>query len=83
MNDSSDSGSSTARRAAAMLEARNEGFVVPTGKQRRNLPVAFAKREKVVYGKSFDIVRLSAQVDLDNLADVAPEQRSRLRRQDA
>ena len=66
----SDSGSSTAKRAAAMLEARNEGFVVPTGRQRQNLLVAFAKKGKVVYGKAFDIVRLNAPVDLDDLDDV-------------
>lgn len=70
MNAPSDSGSSTARRAAAMLAARNEGFFVPTAQQRQNLLVAFAKRGKVVYGKAFDIVRLSAEVDLDNLTDV-------------
>lgn len=70
MNSSSDSGSSTARRAAAMLEARNEGFVVPTAQQRQNLLVAFAKKGKVVYGRAFDIVRLRAPVNLDELADV-------------
>lgn len=53
-----------------MLEARNEGFLVPTAQQRQNLLVAFAKRGKVVYGKAFDIVRLSAKVNLDDLADV-------------
>jgi hypothetical protein len=53
-----------------MLEARNEGFVVPTAQQRQNLLVAFAKRGKVVYGKAFDIVRLSARVNLGELADV-------------
>lgn len=53
-----------------MLEARNEGFLVPTAQQRQNLLVAFAKRGKVVYGKAFDIVRLSDKVNLDDLADV-------------
>ena len=32
--------------------------------------MAFAKKGKVVYGKAFDIVKLSATVDLDDLADV-------------
>ena len=70
MNPISDSGSSTAKRAAAMLEERNEGFIVPTARQRQNMLVAFAKKGKVVYGKAFDIVRLSAHVNLDDLGDV-------------
>ncbi|OQW96447.1 MAG: hypothetical protein BWK77_04625 [Verrucomicrobia bacterium A1] len=70
MNPSSDSGSSTAKRAAEMLEERNEGFIVPTAQQRQNMLVAFAKKGKVVYGKAFDIVRLSAHVNLDELGDV-------------
>jgi hypothetical protein len=53
-----------------MLEARNEGFFVPTVRQRQNLLVAFAKRGKVVYGKAFDIVRLSSRVNLDDLDDI-------------
>ena len=32
--------------------------------------VAFAKRGKVVYGKAFDVVKLSAPVELANLAEV-------------
>jgi hypothetical protein len=53
-----------------MLEARNEGFIVPTAQQRQNLLVAFAKRGKVVYGKAFDIVRLNTRVNLNDLADI-------------
>jgi hypothetical protein len=32
--------------------------------------VAFAKKGMVVYGKAFDIVRLSGKVNLDDLVDV-------------
>src|SRR6266851_6257439 len=62
------SGHKTAKKAATMLAAK--GFIVPTGKQRQNLLVAFAKRGKVVYGRAFDVVKLSSPVDLDNLAEV-------------
>jgi hypothetical protein len=70
MNESGITGNATARKAAAILVAKNIGFVIPTAAQKRNLLVAFAKRDLVIYGKAFDIVRLSGAVDLDDLASV-------------
>jgi hypothetical protein len=64
------SGQATAKKAAAILVAKNLGFIVPTAEQRKNLLVAFAKKGKVVYGKAFDIVKLSSPIDLDDLAEV-------------
>ena len=64
------SNQTTAKKAAAILVAKHVGFTVPTAKQRQNLLVAYAKRGKVVYGKAFDIIRLSAVVDLDDLSDI-------------
>jgi hypothetical protein len=64
------SGQTTAKKAAAILVAKNIGFTVPTAKQKQNLLVAFAKKNKVIYGKAFDIVRLSSPVDLSDLADI-------------
>ena len=64
------SGQSTAKKAASILVARKIGFFVPTGHQKQNLIVAFAKRGMVVYGRAFDIIRLSGSVNLDDLADV-------------
>jgi hypothetical protein len=67
------SGQSTAKKAAKILVAKNLGFIVPTAKQRQNLLVAFAKRGKVVYGKAFDVVKLSNVVNLDELQNVERE----------
>ncbi len=64
------SGQKTAKNAAAILVAKKTGFIIPTGKQRQNLLVAFAKKGKVVYGKAFDVVKLSASMNLDDLADI-------------
>jgi hypothetical protein len=64
------SGQKTAKAAAAILVAKKAGFMIPTGRQRQNLLVAFAKRGKVVYGKAFDVLKLAGPVDLDDLADV-------------
>lgn len=64
------SGQKTANAAAAILVAKKSGFIIPTAKQRQNLLVAFAKRGKVVYGRAFDVVKLSGPVDLNDLAEV-------------
>jgi len=58
-------GNTTARRAAQVLIEKDLGFTIPTTKQKKNLVVAFAKRDMIVYGKAFDIVRLSGPVDLN------------------
>jgi len=64
------SGQKTAKKACAILVGKKAGFVVPTARQKANLLVAFAKAGKVVYGRAFDIVKVSGSVDLDDLADV-------------
>ena len=50
----------TAKRAAAMLVARNEGYHQPTQKERHALLVGFAYRKKVLYGASFDLLKRSS-----------------------
>lgn len=67
---STDSGSKTASKAAQLLLEKQLGYVIPTARQKKNLVVACAKRDKIVYGKAFDVLRLNAAVDLDSLADV-------------
>ena len=56
--------------AAKILVAKKDGFIVPNAKQKQNLLVAFAKKGKVVYGKAFDIVKLSSFVNLNDLVDL-------------
>lgn len=65
-----DSGSATAKKAAQLLAEKNLGYVVPTARQKRNLVVACAKRDLIVYGKAFDVLRLTGDVNLDALEDV-------------
>jgi hypothetical protein len=64
------SGQKTAKKAAAILVSKDLGFIVPTARQKLNLLVAFAKKGKVIYGRAFDIVKLSGPVRLDDLPDV-------------
>lgn len=63
------SGQATSKKAMEILVQKRIGFVIPTAQQRQNLLVAFAKRGKVVYGKAFDIVRVTGTVNLDDLSD--------------
>lgn len=62
----SPSGSSTAKLAGSFLESIDDNFRIPTKKQRQNLLVQFARRGYVIYGRAFDIVKLSENVDLDD-----------------
>jgi len=65
-----DSGSATAGKAALLLVEKRLGYKILTAKQKKNIVVAFAKRDKIVYGKAFDVVHLSQPIDLDSLEDV-------------
>lgn len=65
-----DSGSATAGKAAMQLATAGLGYIIPTAKQKKNLVVAFAKRDMIVYGKAFDVVRLSEPVNLDSSDEV-------------
>ena len=65
-----DSGSKTASIAAKLLVEKGVGFIIPTARQKKNLVVACAKQDKIVYGKAFDVLRITGEVDLDSLEDV-------------
>jgi hypothetical protein len=60
----------TAKRAALILLRSNSGFVIPTARQKRLLLVEFARRNLIVYGKAFDVVKLSGTVDLNDPIDI-------------
>ncbi len=65
-----DSGSATAGKAAKLLVGKSLGYLVPTARQKKNLVIAFAKKDMIIYGKAFDVLRLSEPIDLDSLAEV-------------
>lgn len=68
--NAADSGSKTASKAAKLLVDKGIGYVVPTARQKKNLVVACAKNDFIVYGKAFDIIRTTATIDLDSLEAV-------------
>lgn len=55
-----------------MLTSGDPTFHGPTKVQRRNLAMAFAGRDKIVYGRAFDAVRVPEEIDvnLDDLGSV-------------
>lgn len=63
-------GNATARRAAQILVEKQLGFTLPTPKQKKNIVVAFVKKNMIVYGRAFDIIKLLSPVDLDDLSEV-------------
>jgi hypothetical protein len=63
-------GNATARRAAQILVGKQLGFALPTPKQKKNIVVAFVKSDMIVYGRAFDIIKLLAPVELDDLSEV-------------
>jgi hypothetical protein len=58
----------TAKKAARILE--DDGFKVPTKKQKRALLVAFAEQNMVIYGNAFDILKVAGKVDLDSTEEI-------------
>ncbi len=62
----------TAMKAVKMLVDLNQGYIKPNNKARLNILIAFAKKNKVVYGKAFDIIRLkdSLKINLDDQQEV-------------
>lgn len=62
----------SAKQAIKILIDQNQGFHEPTALERTNLLVAFAKKNKVIYGKAFDIIRFKhgRYVNLSSVDDI-------------
>jgi hypothetical protein len=63
-------GQQTAKRALEILVASGDGFKVPTQRERDAMLVALAQARLVLHGRAFDVVKLTAPVDLENAADI-------------
>lgn len=61
----------TAKKAVEILVNSNKGFKEPSKIERQNVLIAFAKKNKVVYGKAFDIIKISGEAfSLENIEEV-------------
>jgi len=71
MEKVSKSRQGTAKKAVKFLVDKNDGFKEPTKAERLNIVIAFAKKNKVIYGKAFDVVKIEGKaIDLTNLSQV-------------
>lgn len=61
----------TAKKAAQILLQHGAGYLVPTAKQKRLLLIEFARRNLVVYGKAFDVLRVEGNLNLNDSDDIA------------
>lgn len=62
----------TAKRAAQILMEEDLRFVIPNSEQKKILLVEFARNNKVLYGKAFDIIKIHQNtiIDLSSPASV-------------
>lgn len=60
----------TAKKAAEILVELGLGFAIPTAKQRKKLVAALYAEGYSLYEKAFDVIRATAEVDLDSESDI-------------
>lgn len=60
----SPTGQATAKQAVKLLKD-GHGFIEPTAEQRMHVAMAFAGAKKVVYGRAFDALKVTAGVEVD------------------
>lgn len=60
----------TAKKAAQIL-IQNDPFIrVPTNEEKKNLLIAFAQKNKVIYGNAFDAIRVTKDIDITDIVSV-------------
>lgn len=64
-------GHRTARRAVEILLAHDKAYYLPTAAERQALLIGFAEHGKALIGAAYDVVRLTAPIDLTDHAAVA------------
>jgi len=56
----------TAKKAVDILLKKNVGFQILNGPEKKNLAVAFARENMVLYGNAFDIIKCKKKIDFTN-----------------
>jgi len=62
----------TAKKAIKILVELNQGYKEPNKIERTNLLIAFAKKNKVIYGKAFDVVKVknNSKINFESLEGI-------------
>ena len=65
------SGNKTANKALEILLKKNKGFQILTPKEKTNLAIAFVKKNMVIYGKAYDIIKCKKKIDFSNEKEIS------------
>ncbi len=65
------SGNQTANKALEILLKKNKGFKILNPNEKTNLAVAFVKKNMVVYGKAYDIIKCKKKIDFSNEKEIS------------
>ena len=65
------SGNQTANKAVDILLKKKEGFQILTPDEKTNLAVAFVKKNMVIYGKAYDIIKCTKKIDFSNEKEIS------------
>ncbi|MCH8833677.1 MAG: hypothetical protein IIA81_05240 [Thaumarchaeota archaeon] len=60
----------TTIKALEILKNKKIGFRVLNSTEKKNLALAFARKNMVIYGKAYDIIRYKKKIDFSNEKDV-------------
>jgi len=65
-------GAKTESAATSLLLKLNSEFRAPTASQKKKLLIAFARKNKVLYGRAYDVIRISGPepINLDDEEDI-------------
>ena len=60
----------TAIKAIDILVKKDLNFFEPTKKQRMNLAAVYARKNMILYGRAFDVVKAKKKIDFDSEEDI-------------
>ena len=60
----------TANKAIEILIGKKKGFKILSNTEKKNLAIAFARNNMVIYGHAYDVVRCKKEIDFSNEKEI-------------
>lgn len=60
----------TANKAVEILLDKKIGFKILSPKEKKNLAIVFVRKNMVIYGNAYDIIRCRKKIDFDNEKEI-------------
>jgi len=60
----------TAKKALKILLDKKSGFQILNPKEKKNMAIAFARKNMVIYGNAYDLIRCSKKIDFSDENDI-------------